>query len=95
MTYSISDPVFQFLGSYFHQDIESPEEALSHFMNTANRDYIIKIIENLELFLSGRMTEDEKNRYIKECADGIYFPDDGLSPVEWLSSVIRELRETF
>lgn len=28
----VSDPVFRFLGGYFHQDIDSPESSLNEYL---------------------------------------------------------------
>ncbi|MGX8232188.1 contact-dependent growth inhibition system immunity protein [Bacillus subtilis] len=81
----ISDPVFRFLGGHFHQDIESPEEALNEYLNGASQK-----LKEKDLIA---LTESDKNEFLEEIADGIYFPEDDITPLEWLKQVTEQIKK--
>ncbi|ARA98402.1 MULTISPECIES: contact-dependent growth inhibition system immunity protein [Geobacillus] len=87
------DPVFQFLAGIFHQDIDSPEEALQEFVTEENKEYLESAIVFLTEFMNSEHSGHEKNEYIQHCADGLYFPALGLTPIQWLKTVVEQLKE--
>ncbi|BBW97132.1 contact-dependent growth inhibition system immunity protein [Geobacillus icigianus] len=87
------DPVFQFLAGTFHQDIDSPEEALQELLTEESKEYLESAIAFLTNFIHSEYSDDEKNEYIQLCADGVYFPALGVTPIQWLKSVVEQLRE--
>ncbi|MGP9077193.1 contact-dependent growth inhibition system immunity protein [Geobacillus thermodenitrificans subsp. calidus] len=87
------DPVFQFLAGIFHQDIDSPEEALQEFVTEENKEYLESAIVFLTEFMNSEHSDDEKNEYIQHCVDGLYFPSLGLTPIQWLKTVVEQLKE--
>ncbi|WP_375781764.1 contact-dependent growth inhibition system immunity protein [Parageobacillus toebii] len=87
------DPVFQFLAGTFHQDIDSPEEALQELLTEESKEYLESAIVFLTEFINSEYSDDEKNEYIQHCADGVYFPALGLTPIQWLKSVVEQIRE--
>ncbi|MEW9675251.1 hypothetical protein ABRT01_03540 [Lentibacillus sp. L22] len=76
------EPVFQFLAGTFHQDIESPEQALEELLVDETKEYLEYAIVFLSDFINSNYSNFEKNEYIQCCADGIYFPDLGLEPLQ-------------
>ncbi|MCY8201010.1 contact-dependent growth inhibition system immunity protein [Bacillus subtilis] len=90
----VSDPVFRFLGGHFHQDIESPENALDEYLNEASQKLKERDSIALTEFVNNDYSEEEdKNEFIEEAADGIYFPEDDITPLEWLKQVIEQIKE--
>lgn len=87
------DPIFQFLAGSFHQDIESPEEALQELLEEESCEYLKDAFDFLTEFINSEYTDTEKNDYIQSCADGIYFPALGITPIQWLNDVTEEIRK--
>ncbi|MED0714272.1 contact-dependent growth inhibition system immunity protein [Aeribacillus composti] len=87
------DPVFQFLAGTFHQDADSTEEALQELLTEESKEYLKSAIVFLTEFINSEYSDDEKNEYIQHCADGVYFPDLELTPIQWLKSVVEQLKE--
>lgn len=87
------DPVFQFLAGTFHQDADSPEEALQELLTEESKEYLKSAIVFLTEFINSEYSDNEKNEYIQHCADGVYFPDLELTPIQWLKSVVEQLKE--
>ncbi|WP_353854924.1 contact-dependent growth inhibition system immunity protein [Bacillus sp. Bos-x628] len=87
------NPIFQFLAGSFHQDIDSPEEALQDLLEEESSEYLKDAIDFLTEFINSDYTDAEKNDYIQSCADGIYFPALGISPLQWLNNVTGEIRK--
>jgi len=87
------DPVFQFLAGTFHQDADSSEEALQELLTEESKEYLKSAIVFLTEFINSEYSDDEKNEYIQHCADGVYFPDLELTPIQWLKSVVEQLKE--
>lgn len=81
-----------FLGGTFHQDINSPEEALEEYVKLVNKEWIMKIINCVNDFLDSDLSEEEKNYFIKSNAE-IYFPAMGMTPVKWLEGVAEGLEK--
>lgn len=91
-SYDFLDELENFLGGTFHQDIQSPEHALDEFIEEISRAGLLFTVEYCEEFLNSNLTEEEKEHIIK-CNTEIYFPAIGLPPIEWLKSVIEQLKE--
>lgn len=89
----LGEPVFQFLAGNFHQDIDSPEQALQQLLTEGSKEYLESAIVFLTDFIDGECSEIEKNEYIQYCADGVYFPA-GLEPIQWLCQVIEQIRKS-
>lgn len=90
----LEEPVFQFLAGTFHQDIESPEEALEELLTEESKEYLESAIVFLTDFIGSEYSDIEKNEYIPSCADdGVYFPAIGLEPLQWLNQVIEQIKE--
>ncbi|PJM63640.1 hypothetical protein BLX91_15195 [Bacillus subtilis] len=89
----LSDPVFRFLGGHFHQDIESPEDALNEYLNEASQKLKERDLIALTEFVNSDYSEEDKIEFIEEAADGIYFPEDDTTPLEWLKQVIEQIKE--
>ncbi|MCY7919961.1 contact-dependent growth inhibition system immunity protein [Bacillus vallismortis] len=89
----VSDPVFRFLGGHFHQDIESPEDALNEYLNEASQKLKERDLIALTEFVNSKYSEADKNEFIEEAADGIYFPEDDLIPLEWLKQAIEQIKK--
>ncbi|MCK8098996.1 contact-dependent growth inhibition system immunity protein [Bacillus sp. 2CMS4F] len=89
----VCDPVFRFLGGHFHQDIESPEKALDEYLNEASQKLKERDLIALTEFVNNDYSEEDKNEFIEEAADGIYFPEDDITPLEWLKQVIKQIKE--
>ncbi|KYC90376.1 contact-dependent growth inhibition system immunity protein [Heyndrickxia sporothermodurans] len=89
----LEEPVFQFLAGTFHQDIDSPEEALQELLAEESKEYLEFAIVFLTDFIKSEYANNEKNDYIQSCADGVYFPPLGLEPLQWLYQVIEQIKE--
>ncbi|MDX7994442.1 MULTISPECIES: contact-dependent growth inhibition system immunity protein [Bacillus] len=89
----VSDTVFRFLGAHFHQDIESPEKSLDEYLNEASQKLKEKDLIALTEFVNKDYSEEDKYEFIEEAADGIYFPEDDITPLEWLKQVIEQIKE--
>lgn len=85
------EKIAQFLGGTFHQDIDSIDEALEEVIEEINKEWIIDLINNSELFLNSGMSEDEKNKFIEENCD-IYIPNN-LTPSKWFDNIIERLKK--
>jgi len=77
----LEEPVFQFLAGTFHQDNNSPEEAIEELLTKESKKYLEFAIAYL------------KNEYIQSCADGVYFPALSIEPLQWLYQVIEQIKE--
>ncbi|KAF1677389.1 contact-dependent growth inhibition system immunity protein [Bacillus mexicanus] len=89
----VSDPVFRFLGGHFHQDIESPASALDGYLNEATQNLKERDFMALTEFLNNDYSEEDKNEFIEEAADGIYFSEDGITPLEWLEQIAEQIKQ--
>ncbi|MED3822467.1 contact-dependent growth inhibition system immunity protein [Priestia flexa] len=89
----LEEPVFQFLAGTFHQDIDSPEEALQELLTEESKEYLEFAIIFFTDFIGSDYSDIEKNEYIQSCADGVYFPATGLEPLQWLYQIIEQIRE--
>ncbi|WP_440604397.1 contact-dependent growth inhibition system immunity protein [Bacillus sp. GB_SG_008] len=90
--YSPYEELGDFLAGTFHQDIESPEEALNEFIIEVTKICIENTINDIFSFLNSNLTDSEKEEFIKYNAD-IYFPALNLTPVEWLEQTLETLKE--
>lgn len=81
-----------FLGGIFHQDIDSPEQALAEYMQEETKEYMRRLIESTETFLGSNRPEQEKTDFI-ESKTQLYFPAIGMAPIEWLQNVLSQLKE--
>lgn len=80
----------RFLSGTFHQDIDDPEEALLDYIYSVDKSWLKEISSIINLFLD--TNEDEQERYaIIEDNVEINFPALGVSPTEWLKSVLNTI----
>ncbi|MCY8805785.1 contact-dependent growth inhibition system immunity protein [Bacillus subtilis] len=90
---NISEPVFQFLGGIFHQDIETPESALDEYLEEIPKEEQETDILALKDFINSDYTDEEKNDFIDEAADGVDIRSYGVSPLVWLEQVIQKIEK--
>ncbi|MCY8110671.1 contact-dependent growth inhibition system immunity protein [Bacillus spizizenii] len=90
---NISEPVFQFLGGIFHQDIETPESALDEYLEEIPKEEQETDIVALKDFINSDYTDEEKNDFIDESADGVDIRSYGVSPLVWLEQVIQKIEK--
>lgn len=83
-SFKAEDPVYQLLAGEFHQDAGSPKEALQELLTEESKEYLESAIIFLTDFIHSEYSETEKNDFIQTCADGVYFPALGLTPIQWL-----------
>lgn len=89
----VSDSVFWFLGGYFHQDIDSPESALDEYLEEIPKEEQETDIVALKDFINSDYTDEEKNDFIDEAADGVDIRSYGVSPLVWLERVIQKIEK--
>ncbi|MEG7354754.1 contact-dependent growth inhibition system immunity protein [Bacillus inaquosorum] len=89
----VSDPVFRFLGGYFHQDIDSPESALDEYLEEIPKEEQETNIVALKDFINSDYTDEEKNDFIDEAADGVDIRSYRVSPLVWLEQVIQKIEK--
>lgn len=80
----VSGPVFRFLGEYFHQDIDTPESALDEYLGEIPKEEQETDID---------YSDEEKNDFIDEAADGVDILSYGVSPIIWLEQVIQKIEK--
>ncbi|MCY8111346.1 contact-dependent growth inhibition system immunity protein [Bacillus spizizenii] len=90
---NISEPVFQFLGGIFHQDIETPESALDEYLGEIPKEEQETDIVALKDFINSDYSDEEKNDFIDEAADGVDILSYGVSPIIWLEQVIQKIEK--
>ncbi|KJJ42767.1 contact-dependent growth inhibition system immunity protein [Bacillus sp. F56] len=90
---NISEPVFQFLGGIFHQDIETPESALDEYLEEIPKEEQETDIAALKDFINSDYSDEEKNDFIDEAADGVDILSYGVSPIIWLEQVIQKIEK--
>ncbi|PRR96518.1 hypothetical protein C6W24_13245 [Bacillus atrophaeus] len=90
---NISEPVFQFLGGIFHQDIETPESALDEYLEEIPKEEQETDIVALKDFINSDYSDEEKNDFIDEAADGVDILSYGVSPLVWLEQVIQKIEK--
>ncbi|OEI73780.1 hypothetical protein BG616_06060 [Bacillus subtilis] len=89
----ISEPVFQFQGGIFHQDIEAPESALDEYLEEIPKEEQETDIAALKDFFNSDYSDEEKNDFIDEAADGVDVLSYGVSPIIWLEQVIQKIEK--
>ncbi|MDL2030908.1 contact-dependent growth inhibition system immunity protein [Bacillus subtilis] len=89
----IYEPVFQFLGGIFHQDIETPESALDEYLEEIPKEEQETDIAALKDFINSDYSDEEKNDFIDEAADGVDVLSYGVSPIIWLEQVIQKIEK--
>ncbi|MEC1527986.1 contact-dependent growth inhibition system immunity protein [Bacillus spizizenii] len=89
----VSDPVFRFLGGYFHQDIDSPESALDEYLEEIPKEEQENDVATLKKFINSDYSDEEKNDFIDEAADGVDILSYGVSPIIWLEQVIQKIEK--
>lgn len=80
-----------FLGGTFHQDIESPENAVREY-SILWKDSLVDLTDAIDDFMKADLTMDEKNKFIKNNTE-IYFPAIQKSPIEWLNEINMFFKE--
>ncbi|MCQ6342407.1 contact-dependent growth inhibition system immunity protein [Bacillus cereus] len=86
------DEIYQFQAGNFHQD-SFYEEVIQELIEEENKEYIQDAIIFLTKFIQSDYSKEEKNRYIKEAADGIYFEGLKVTPLEWLEHTVDLLKK--
>lgn len=86
--------VSNFFGAYFHQDIDSTESALEEFFQETDKNFRLKLITDHNAFLDSDLNEQIKAEYIAQHTD-LYFPVNGLKPIEWLRNVVTYINKLF
>ncbi|MCA0924124.1 hypothetical protein LCM03_05535 [Bacillus stratosphericus] len=81
-----------FLGGTFHQDIDSPEEALDEFIHEASKECLLSTIKDCQDFLNSTLTIQKKESFIENNVE-IYFPTISLNPLQWFNQIIGEMEE--
>ncbi|QPZ42221.1 hypothetical protein I7X10_20560 [Bacillus halotolerans] len=89
----VSDPVFRFLGGYFHQDIDSPESSLDEYLKEIPKEEQGNDVVALKEFIKSDYSNEEKNDFIDEAADGVDILSYGVSPIIWLEQVIQKIKK--
>ncbi|KUP31049.1 contact-dependent growth inhibition system immunity protein [Bacillus halotolerans] len=89
----IYEPVFQFLGGIFHQDIETPESALAEYLEEIPKEEQKTDIVALKDFINSDYSDEEKNDFIDEAADGVDILSYDVSPIIWLEQVIQKIEK--
>ncbi|NTU28079.1 hypothetical protein HPX95_18240 [Bacillus tequilensis] len=89
----VFDPVFRFLGGYFHQDIDSPESALGEYLEEIPKKEQEHDIAALKEFINSDYSDEEKKDFIDEAADGVDILSYGVSPLLWLEQVIQKIEK--
>ncbi|WIW27585.1 contact-dependent growth inhibition system immunity protein [Bacillus inaquosorum] len=89
----VSDPVFRFLGGYFHQDIDSPESALDEYLEEIPKEEQENDVVALKEFINSDYSDEEKNDFIDEAADGVDILGYWVSPLNWLEQVIQKIEK--
>ncbi|MBD8046705.1 MULTISPECIES: contact-dependent growth inhibition system immunity protein [Clostridium] len=74
-----------FLGGTFHQDIESPENAIKEYSDLW-KESLLDIINAINDFMNSELSIDEKNEFIERNTE-IYFPAMQKEPIVWLNEV--------
>ncbi|MDU0156413.1 contact-dependent growth inhibition system immunity protein [Bacillus cabrialesii] len=90
---NIFEPVFQFLGGIFHQDIETPESALDEYLEEIPKEEQETDIAALKDFINSDYSDEEKNDFIDEATDGVDIRSYGVSPLVWLEQVIQKIEK--
>ncbi|UTL73924.1 contact-dependent growth inhibition system immunity protein [Bacillus halotolerans] len=89
----VSDPVFRFLGGYFHQDIDSPESSLDEYLKEIPKEEQGNDVVALKEFIKSDYSNEEKNDFIDEAADGVDILSYDVSPIIWLEQVIQKIEK--
>ncbi|MCY8525137.1 contact-dependent growth inhibition system immunity protein [Bacillus atrophaeus] len=82
---NISEPLFQFLGGIFHQDIETPEAALDEYLEELPKEEQENDIAALKEFIN--------SDYSDEAAEGVNILSYGVSPLLWFEQVIQKIEK--
>ena len=61
---------------------------MKHQKKLKERDLIA-----LTEFVNSDYSEEDKNEFIEEAADGIYFPEEDITPLEWLKQVTEQIKK--
>ncbi|MBA5712507.1 contact-dependent growth inhibition system immunity protein [Bacillus velezensis] len=90
---NISEPAFQFLGGIFHQDIDTSESALEEYLAEIPKKEQENDVVALKTFINSDYSDEEKNDFIEESADGVDINSYELSPILWLRQVIQKIEK--
>ncbi|WP_144664912.1 contact-dependent growth inhibition system immunity protein [Bacillus velezensis] len=90
---NISEPAFQFLGGIFHQDIDTPESALEEYLEEIPKKEQENDVVALKAFIKSDYSDEQKNDFIEETADGVDINSYGLSPILWLGQIIQKIEK--
>ncbi|WP_242490723.1 contact-dependent growth inhibition system immunity protein [Priestia endophytica] len=82
----------EFLGGYFHQDMEPLEEVWAEIIENANKKNTTLLLNDIDRFLNSNLSHIEKEEFIKENCD-LYFPAINTTPLEWLIQMQIEFKK--
>lgn len=85
------EELIDFLGGYFHQDMEPLEEVWEEIVKDANKEYITLLVSEIERFLNSSLSYKEKEEFIKGNCE-IYFPYINTTPLKWLIQLQKNLK---
>ncbi|MFC7370768.1 contact-dependent growth inhibition system immunity protein [Fictibacillus iocasae] len=85
------EEVEDFLGGTFHQDIQSPEQAMDEFILESTKECLLDTINDCEKFLNSDIGKEEKENLIQNNAE-IYFPAMNMNPIEWLTKLVKQMK---
>ncbi|MBK1812667.1 hypothetical protein JHL18_18770 [Clostridium sp. YIM B02505] len=92
MDNSYMEKLEAFLAGTFHQDIDSPEDALDDYISEVGKEWLQDIVDSAETFLKSEIGLEEKNEFIETNAE-IFFPAIQLTPLQWFNSIIERLKK--
>jgi hypothetical protein len=90
MDKSAERTLINFLGGYWHQDVESTESGLQDVFREHTVEQVRMLAELVEQFLSGPEDLDYKRNFVQCHADGIGFLDE--DPLDWVQSILKQMR---
>ncbi|CAM4082494.1 hypothetical protein BAMA_16650 [Bacillus manliponensis] len=92
--YDVFEELSDFLGGTFHQDMNSPEEAMEGFIYESSKECLLFTIKCCEAFLNSEITMQEKEKFIESNVE-IYFPAIALTSVQWLINVVKQMKKAY
>ncbi|MFP7483402.1 contact-dependent growth inhibition system immunity protein [Priestia filamentosa] len=81
-----------FLGGYFHQDMEPLEEVWAEIVENANKESTTILLNDIDRFLNSNLSHIEKEEFIEGNCD-LYFPAINTTPLEWLIQMQIEFKK--
>lgn len=91
--------LFQFFGSYFHQDFDLEgddwEDLVKSFLQHESRDRALAVSNELRQLLAMKLEDERLSEMLLRDLGSYYDPGpDGLSSTNWLRAMIRYINES-